>query len=276
MIAAVAALNIVLGLVYLQYGTMTLIELRRHGGEMGWSRFGIAWMAMAFTCGPHHFVHGIHVLGEGRFAGGLDLVATLIAFPAGVVWFLLRVEAFRGGRGDRFVAGSPVWVLALPTLLAVYVTAVVMTIVGRGAVGTEAIAMALPNLLLVAIYGLVGFYVTRTQIHNRRPLGGWSLSGLSLAVIFPTCAAMHGIFGFYALSGVYGSDVHHLVVDWLSVPAGMYFLYVVRSLYNGNATDWNRMRAPRVAAPAPPIAGSRSGPVVTAEQSAEQVVLGAS
>jgi hypothetical protein len=97
-IAAVATLNIVLGLVYFQYGTMTAIELRRNWREMGLSRFGIAWILMAFTCGPHHLVHGIHVAMEGRHAGDLDLIATLIAFPPGVIWFLLRLEAFRGGR----------------------------------------------------------------------------------------------------------------------------------------------------------------------------------
>lgn len=268
MIAAVAALNIVLGLVYFQYGTMTAIELRRNWREMGLSRFGIAWILMAFTCGPHHFIHGIHVAAEGRFAGGLDLIATLIALPAGVTWFLLRVEAFRGGRGDRFVPGSPLWVLVLPTLLAVYMTAIGMTIADRGPLSTDAFAMALPNLLLVVVYGLVGFYIARTQIHNRRPLGGWSLSGLSLAAIFPTCATMHGVFAFYALSGAYTSDAHHLVVDWLSVPAGVYFLHVVRSLYRGSATDWNRMRAPRAT---PPLASA-----AVPESTAEQIAVGTS
>ena len=272
MVTAVAALNIVLGLVYFQYGTMTVIELRRNRREMGWSRFGIAWILMAFTCGPHHFVHGIHIAAEGRFAGGLDLVATLIAFPAGVTWFLLRVEAFRGGRGDRFVHGSPLWVLALPTALAVYVTVLVMTMIDGGPITTDGLAMALPNLLLVVIYGCVGFYIMRTQIHNRRPLGGWSLSGLSLAVIFPTCAAMHGIFAFYTFSGMYARDTHHLVIDWLSVPAGLYFLYVVRSLYRGNATDWNKMRAPR--AVSTPVPATTATPAAMREALAEPVVSG--
>lgn len=249
MVAAVAALNIVLGLVYFQYGTMSVIEMRRNWREMGWSRFGIAWLAMAFTCGPHHFVHGVHMALEGRYAGGLDLVATAIAFPAGVTWFLLRVEAFRGGRGDRFISGSPFWVVALPTAFAVYVTAVVMTLIQDGGFAARGLEMAIPNILLVGIYGMVGFYIMRTQLHNRRPLGGWSLSGLSLAVIFPTCAMMHAVFGVYTLRGAFPVDGHHLVVDWLSVPAGLYFLRVVRSLYRGSATDWNRMRAPRMARP---------------------------
>jgi hypothetical protein len=253
MVAAVAGLNIVLGLVYFQYGTMSLIELRQNWREMGLSRFGLAWIAMAFTCGPHHFVHGIHVALEGRYAGGLDLAATAIAFPAGVTWFLLRVEAFRGGRGDRFIHGTPWWVLALPTAFGVYITAVVMTMIEQGGIGAVGLEMALPNLLLVGIYGMIGFYLIRTQLHNRHPLGGWSLSGLSLAVIFPTCAMMHAIFGVYALRGVFATDAHHLVVDWLSVPAGLYFLHVVRSLYRGSATDWNRMRAPRMAPEAPAV-----------------------
>ena len=62
---------------------------------------------------------------------------------------------------------------------------------------------AVPNLLLIVIYGAIGYFLARTQIANRRPLGGWSLSGLALAVVFPTCAAMHGIYGYYELTGLY-------------------------------------------------------------------------
>jgi len=267
MIAAVAALNIVLGLVYTQYGTMTAIEMRGNWRAMGWSRFGIAWLAMAFTCGPHHLVHGIHIAMEGRYAGGLDLTATAIGFPAGMIWFWLRVEAFRGGRGDRFISGNPLWILALPTAFGVYVTVIVMTMIHDGGAGWRAPEMAIPNILLVGIYGMVAFYLTRTQLHNRRPLGGWSLSGLSLALIFSTCATMHAVFGVYTLRGAFPTDLHHVVVDWLGVPAGLYFLHVVRSLYRGSATDWNRMREPRAAGQAPvrepapaAAAGQGSGP----------------
>jgi hypothetical protein len=250
MTAAVAALNVVVGLVYVQYGTMTAIEMRRNWREMGWSRFGIAWMLMAFTCGPHHLVHGIHIAAEGRPAGGLDLVASVIALPAAVTWFWLRVEVFRGGRGDRFVYGSPLWILAMPTAFCVYVTVVVMTMIHDGGVAVRGLQMAIPNLLLVGTYGMVGLYLTRTQLHNRRPLGGWSLSGLSLTLIFATCSVMHAVFAVYTLRGIYPPDAHHVVVDWLGVPAGLYFLYVVRSLYRGSATDWNRTRAPRAVPPA--------------------------
>src|SRR5437016_14471234 len=102
---------------------MTVIELRRGWRKLGFSHFGAAWIAMAFTCGPHHLAHGIHMLMRGEAAGSLDFVAVAVGFPAGVTWFLLRVEAFMGGQGDRFLSGNPRAVLLLPTLAGVYVTA---------------------------------------------------------------------------------------------------------------------------------------------------------
>lgn len=239
MIAAVATLNIVLGLVYMQYGTMTLYEMVRNRKTRGFSHFGAAWVAMAFTCGPHHWVHGIHVGLEGRAGGVLDLITVLVGFPAGVIWFLLRVEAIRGGRGDRFWAGDPIWVLALPTLAGIYVTALIAALIGLGGTSIDAVPAVAANLLLVVIYLAIGWFLARTQIANRRPLGGWSVSGLALTIIFPTCAAMHGVYAFYTLTGRYGPDTHGLFVDWLAVPAGLYFLWVVHALYRGTFKDWN-------------------------------------
>src|SRR5207342_3968618 len=79
----------------------------------------------------------------------------------------------------------------------------------------------------------------RTQLANRRPLAGWSLSGLALAVIFPTCALMHGIYAFYLLNGTYPNDIHMFWIDVLAVPAAAYFLWVVQALYRGTFRDWN-------------------------------------
>ena len=239
MSAAVATLNIVLGLVYTQYGTMTLVEMIRHRRSMGFSHFGAAWIAMAFTCGPHHWIHGTHIAFEGRHAGILDLIAVLVGVPAGVAWFVLRVEAFRGGRGDRFLPGDPLWVLALPTIGGIYVTALVAAAIGRGPLNAEHLVAVLPNLLLVGIYCAIGWFLLRTQLANRRPLGGWSVSGLSLTVIFPTCAAMHAVYALYGLNGRYAADLHGVGIDWLAVPAGVYFLWVVRALYRGTYADWN-------------------------------------
>lgn len=249
MTTAVGVLNMVLGLVYCQYGTMTVIEMRRQRLSMGFSHFGAAWIAMAFTCGPHHFVHGLHLLTASQPAAGpLDLVAVLIGLPAGMTWFALRVEAFAGGSGDRLITGTPLWVLALPTLAGVYVSAFVTLIAGSGHFRGDQLPAVAPNLLLVVIYSTIAYYLARTQLANRRPLGGWSLSGLALTVIFPTCAIMHGVYAYYAVSGRYPAAIHTTVIDWLAVPAGLYFLWVVQALYNGNFRDWNRGAALRAAA----------------------------
>jgi hypothetical protein len=256
---AVGVLNLVLGAVYLQYGTITVAEMRKNWSRMGFSHFGAAWIAMAFTCGPHHMVHGIHVLFEGRAPGPLDLVTVAVGAPAGVIWFRLRVEAFLGGRGDRHISGNPVWILALPTVFGMYVTALVAAALAAGAPHWDRLPELLPNLLLVPVYAMVAFYVTRTQIANHRPLGGWSLSGVSLGLIFWTCATMHAAYALYSLTGRYGFDVHGFGVDVLAVPAGLYFLGVVRGLYRGTFRDWNnvsraldsaaaRTRAPAAAA----------------------------
>jgi hypothetical protein len=71
-------------------------------------------------------------------------------------------------------------------------------------------------------------------------MGGWSVSGLCLSTIFPTCALMHGVFAVYALAGVYHHDLHGGLIDWLSVPAGAYILWVVRRLYRDSLRDWNQ------------------------------------
>src|SRR5690349_124192 len=102
-------LNLVLGTVYTCYGVLTVLDIRKHGRERGLSHFGLAWIAMAFTCGPHHLVHGVHLALEGRQVGGVELAAIIIGYPAGVTWFLLRIEALAGRRGDRYISGTPWW-----------------------------------------------------------------------------------------------------------------------------------------------------------------------
>ena len=237
---AVAVLNIVLGEVYTSYGILTIIDLKRGWRQRGFSHFGLAWIAMAFTCGPHHLEHGLHVAFAGRAGGPLDLLAVVVGLPAGVAWFLLRVEALLGGRGDRFLPGTPRGVAALPALsgayLAVYVAWVGLILRHGGDFGPKLV----PNVLLLGLYGVIGFYLLRTQLANRLSLGGWSLSGLSLAIVFPTCGLMHAVSAVYASSGRYDVDVHGLVIDWLAVPAAVYFLWVVRALHHNAFADWNR------------------------------------
>ncbi|HVF19639.1 MAG TPA: hypothetical protein VNA14_05300 [Mycobacteriales bacterium] len=242
MTVALGVLSLVLGTVYVGYGVITIVDLRRGWSEQGLSHFGLAWVCMAFTCGPHHLEHGLHLLLADRAGGGLELLAVAVGAPAGIIWFLLRVEATVGGRGDRFVSGTPAWLRALPWISAGYAVLMVgglgATAVVRGVTWRSTLA---PNLLLVVLYGLIGWYLLRTQLHNRGPLGGWSVSGLSLTAVFPTCAVMHGAWVVYALTGRYELEPHGMIIDWLAVPAAFYFLWVVRSLHMGagGVGGWN-------------------------------------
>lgn len=246
--AAVAGLNLLLGIVYLSFGAMTIIDLRRGWAERGFSHFGLAWIAMAFTCGPHHLEHGLHLAIAGRNGSALDLVAVVVGLPAGVIWFLLRVEALAGGRGDRFVSGTPRWLSALPAISVAYL----LLMTGAGGLllrhGAGFSPRMTPNVLLLAVYFLIGYYLLRTQLRNRDVLGGWSVSGLSLTLVFPTCGLMHIAFVLEAAAGTYSVDTHGLIIDWLAVPAALYFVWVVRStIYLDTFADWNRSTAGAVA-----------------------------
>jgi hypothetical protein len=241
MTAAVAITNLVLGFAYTGYGVLTAIEMKREWRTMGFSHFGAAWIFMAFTCGPHHLAHGVHAAFEGRTGGGLDLLAVAIGLPVGIIWLLLRIEAFSGGRGDRFISGTPVWLMAMPTVAVVYLMVLISraSAVSHGNLHLFRSAIA-PNILLLGIYTMIGYFLLRTQLRTHGEAGGWSVSGLSLSAVFPTCALMHIMWAFYIGTGLYAFDIHGFVIDWLSVPAGLYFLWVVRALYRDSLDDWNR------------------------------------
>lgn len=242
MTAAVATVNLILGLAYTGYGVMTAIEMKRDWKTLGFSHFGAAWIFMAFTCGPHHLAHGLHTAIEGRVGGPLDLYAVAIGLPVGVIWLYLRIEAFAGGRGDRSIQGTPLWLGAAPTIAAVYVTTIAFGIVTVGQGAFRFASTVMPNLLLFAIYCAIGYFLLRTQLADRAHEGGWSVSGLSLSVVFPTCALMHIVWATYSMTGQYAFDIHGFVIDWAGVPAGAYFLWVVHALYRGTLHDWNDAR----------------------------------
>lgn len=236
---AVGVLNLALGLVYAGYGMMTIADLRRNWSTRGMSHFGLAWVAMAFTCGPHHIEHGLHVLTTGQVGQPLDLMAVVIGFPAGAVWFCLRAEAALGGQGDRPIRGTPRWLEMLPTVGAVYLLAFATAFGLAAASGASLDWRLLPNVALVGLYTAVGAVVARAQFRNHRVTGDWSLSGLSLAIVFPTCAMMHATWVLYVATGQYTVDPHLLVIDTLGVPAAVYFLWVVSSIAAGRISDWS-------------------------------------
>jgi hypothetical protein len=234
--AALAAVSLGLGAVYVAFGAIIAADLLRAQRAGTVSHFGRALLTIAWTCGPHHLEHGIH-LAAGRAPGPVELATVVAGLPTGVVWLYLRLEAMAGGRGDRRIAGTPWWLRAGPPALAAYsagVAAALGPLLSSGGPRPELAA----NLWLVGLYGLIAWYLLRGQLVHRRATGGWSLSGLTLTGIFASCAYMHLAWLAYAASGTYELDPHGLVIDWLGVPAAVYFCWVVREMSLGGASRW--------------------------------------
>jgi hypothetical protein len=238
MSAAVGGVNILLGLGYLFLGALIALELVRQWREPGVWQFGAALTAIAFTCGPHHLTHGVHVAFEQHAAGRLDLVTVLVGIPPAGVFVWLRLEALTGRRGDRFIAGNPGWLQATPVAVGAYLALVAVAGIGMM---RRAPGLALDGLLSVAagaLFGWVAVVLLRTQLRNRPAIGGWSLSGLGLVGLFGTCAVMHTAVAMQTTSQVRSLDIHLVIVDVLGVLAALWFLGVVRAMTRDVTTEW--------------------------------------
>jgi hypothetical protein len=228
------ALALLTGLAYTALGLIAVYELLRHRRARGFSHFGLAFAAMAFTCGPHHLIHAWRHLGAGEPAHGPMLAALAIGALPAVVFVGLRLEAILGGRGDRLIRNSRT-LAALPWLMAAAAGATIWEGL-RHAVSMDVDLRALlPNLILFANYALVGYFTARTQLARHPLLDGWSLSGVAMSAVFATCALSHLMAGLLT-----ASDRPGVVFDNLGVPASIYFMWAVYRLHRDSARDWNR------------------------------------
>jgi hypothetical protein len=266
--------NLLIGLAYIGLGLVSAWETARLYRYRGWSRFGIGFTLMAASCGPHHLAHSWHVF-HGATVSGPMLVATLLGLPGGIGFVWLRYEAFRGRSGDRTFAHRPRGLAVLLTAFAVLVGwsaawAVARPIMSlplgqalctsgglvaglRNAGIDFSSATFFGNIFVTVTYGMVGWFLADTQVRRHVTGGTWSLSGLSLASVFLSCAFMHLIHAFTV-----GEHSPTLWFDWLGIPASVYFLWVVRRVHNDSVVDWNRRPLVGVAA-APERASPWSG-----------------
>jgi hypothetical protein len=148
------------------------------------------------------------------------------------------------------VAGDAPVVRALPYLSGIYAAGFAIAVAFVVATPEQLPPMVAANLLLVVLYSMIGWYLLRSQLANHRAIGHWSLSGLALTLVFPTCALMHGAWVAHQVAGLYDADIHTVAIDWLAVPAAAYFLWVVRGLHSGTVRDWNEATTGVVAEPA--------------------------
>ena len=245
-------LALLTGIAYTTLGAITAYDLARHARSRGHSHFGLGFLLMAATCGPHHLVHAVHLLFEGHAASWPLVAALAIGLPPGAAFTLLRLEALLGGRGDRFAAGTPVLIAILPVAVAVSAGAIALGALqlAPAPAGGWGWAGLLANVLLGLAYLITGAIVLRTQLARRAGLGGWSVSGISMAGVFATCGVSHLIAGLTT-----AAELHTLAFDLPGVPAAAYFLWVVHRLNRSSLSDWNRRplvgRAARHSRPAP-------------------------
>ena len=260
MTAALAAGNIILGLVYTGYGTMTLMEMIRDK-QTGWAsrisaRPGSRWPSPAArTTGS------TACLRRSRAAPGLlDLVAVLIGFPAGVIWFLLRVEAFSGGRGDRFVPGSPLWIWRCRPSRHVRDRASPPRWRRRLTTSTQTSCRSCSRTCCWS--GSTARSPTSWPA-PRSPTASRSAAGRSPASRWRSslrpAPLMHGVYALSALGCFYGPDIHGIGIDWISVPAAAYFpLGRLRALNRGTFPGLERRARdacrPRARLPRPAVA----------------------
>ena len=97
--------NLGIGIAYAGLGLLAAWETASLHRYRGWSRFGLGFSLMAASCGPHHLVHGWHVLQGGSISWPM-LAATVIGLPAGLTFVGLRLERMWGGQGERVITAS--------------------------------------------------------------------------------------------------------------------------------------------------------------------------
>jgi hypothetical protein len=246
--AGVVLANFLLGAAYVAMGTIALYEVTRGWRDNGFSRFGAALVALAFTCGPHHLTHAVHVGFEHQRSTSLDLVTVLVGLPPAMVWLYLRLEALVGRRGDRFIEGTPAWMRTLPMAGGAYLGAVLVAgvlVLGTHPALRPETVLGLAN---AAVFGTLGFMFLRTQLRNHAAVQGWSASGVGLTGVFTTCSVMHFAVAMQLAAGTAHLDVHLVMIDAGAFVACVYFLSVVRRLTRELLQDWNTIGVTAAAA----------------------------
>jgi hypothetical protein len=170
-------------------------------------------------------------------------IVTALGMVPALGFVALRIEVLFGGRGDRFIAATPVWLVALGGAVTVLAVLVVdRSIAGVRAHSSDRLGLVVvANGVVVVLYACIAFVIVRTQARHRAARGGWSVAGLALGAIFASCALMHA-----AYAGTARGDAHIVGIDLWGIPAALYFLWVVRGIARESRPDWNRR----------PVAGS--------------------
>lgn len=220
--AAIIHLISGIGYIYVM-GYMTLRDLWRGRKVAKPALSGLFASALAligFTCGPHHIVHAFHLLHGEMEVQPLDMITVLMMVPPLATFVWLRTESDRGGKGDRYLKGTlPMIALSHPGVAFGMVAAIWTTITLHTPVGIDKHSFI--QFALVGMYLFIAKLMCKAQVNNWLKDSGWSVSGLSLAGIFTTCALTHAAYAFYEAGGLYKYDWHIVLIDGLGIVAAI-------------------------------------------------------
>lgn len=252
LVASIAAL---LAVAYLVLAGIGSWELTTDRSDSVPPRFGLVVVLLASDTGLHHLLHAVRAASGDDVSVAIAATGALALVPT-LTFVGLRIEILSGRRGDRFVSGTPNWLIATPLMTLVAAGGLfVWSATSGSAMGTWSRwsdltrLVVITNVALGTCFLLVGWPLMRTQIRRRSERGGWSVSGLSLSTMFMTCGLSYLVHAFEAQ----GSRTTE-IVDALSVPTALWLLLAGRSLYGSGIVAWNarpavgnRRAAPRAA-----------------------------
>jgi hypothetical protein len=234
-----AAITVSIGVAYLALMVMAIHDLRSERSALGWG-----FVAATGTCGPHHLVHGEHLVTGVMTATGPEFGAAVVGLLPAVVFAVLRVQALRGERGDVSIGGTPVLLSAMPVVVASVYGLLFARTLDASASHVD-LASLLPSGVEFAMFVVIGWLLWGSQMARRRVEGVWSLSGLALTSIFLTCAFMHLTFGLNR-----HHDLHLIVLNWFGAAASVLFAVIAFRAARQARRDWDtRPRGQRVLHP---------------------------
>jgi hypothetical protein len=228
-VTAIAAgvVAVLAGILFAALGLLAAAETVRHRRRRSARALGATFFLLAAVYAPLQLTTGVRlVVGDVGLAGSV-LFSQVGALLPLAVFAGLRLEALTGARAERTVHAVPVTVSIVPALAAFVGGGIAwgaLITPDRPRLGPELLALA---ALLLAVGALVGLLIAAAQEGRRRERGGWSLSALSFAAIFPAAG--------YAQAMAVIAQPPAGAALWLHVaalPASLVLLFVVRRLYN--------------------------------------------
>ena len=227
MTAVAAAVSLVAGVLFAALGLLAAVETVRHRRRRSARALGAAFVVVAAVYAPLQLATAVRLLIDEVELAGAVLFSQFAAPVPLAVFAGLRLEALTGARAERTVTAVPVTVSIVPVAAAfvcggVAWGALIAPDRPRLAPGMLALATL---LLLVGV--LVGVLVAAAQESRRRERGGWSLSAVSFAAIFPAAGYAQGMT---VIAQPPGEALLGLQIA--ALPAALVLLFVVRRLYN--------------------------------------------